>query len=433
MEPTKTLEDLEKELIENDPTYDPLEGINWRPIRTKLEYPELEEIWYGNKPSHKVLETHLNLMFLLDKFNITLRYNLMTRRREITIPGLHIFQDDIDNDTLARIEHLATINFLSHRQIDKFLDMLCAAKPYHPIVECIKDNPWDGTPRLDDFIKTVHATNPVLAKEIITTWMIAGVAAAHSATGFTNQGVLVLQGNQGVGKTEWLKSLDPISCGAVKEGALLDPRAKDSVITLAAFWIIELGELDATFNKADIALLKSFITNHVDEVRLPYARRNTRMIRRSVYAATVNSDQFLVDSTGNRRWWTLSVTHCDWNHGFDMKQVWAEVYHLWKGGKQPYLNREAQEAVNHSNVSHEQIDPMHEQLLAKFDWSHSVFQWMTATHVLEALGYQKPTVGEVRRMSRILVQINKQQPKRSNGKTEHKVPNRFNINQSNIC
>jgi putative DNA primase/helicase len=72
------------------------------------------------------------------------------------------------------------------------------------------------------------------------------------------------------------------------EGQTLNPAEKDSVLTAVSHWIVELGELDATFKKADIAQLKAFVTKTSDKVRRPYALKDSSFPRRTVFAGTVN-------------------------------------------------------------------------------------------------------------------------------------------------
>lgn len=388
-------------------------------VVTKGDYPEIKKIG----KDIKVLDTHKNLEFLLSKFNAIVRYNRMTRRREVNIPHKYHFQDDSDNDMLARIEYLATLNEMPNKQIDKFLDMLAGENAYHPIVECINSNPWDNVPRLDNFINTLETNNPAQDKRVIKTWMMAAMKAAYSIEGFTNHGVLVLQGKQGIGKTEWAKSLDPLDCNAVKVGALIDPRNKDSIIGLNRFWIAELGELDATLNKTDIAHLKSFITSSADDIRVPWGRKETRFARRTAYIATVNDTSFLVDSTGNRRWWTIEVISINYQHNFNMIQVWAEVKYLLDNGALTYLPNELQEKVNVTNEAHEKLDPIKEKLLTWYDWSDTYRKELTATAVLEELGYIKPNREEATKMGRFLKeQNNNTEGRKSNGVKLHKVP-----------
>jgi putative DNA primase/helicase len=388
-------------------------------VQSLVLYPEIIE----TKKSIKVLDTYKNLEWLLKHFKADIRYNLMTRKREIEIPEFFIFPDDIENSALAKIDYLATVNEMPTKKLDQHLDTIGGENAYHPIVNCIKAKEWDKKERLSDFIKTINSTNNELAFKIIHTWMMAAIAAAHSVDGFVNHGVLVLQGAQGIGKTAWVKSLDPINCNAVKEGAILDPTNKDSIISLASHWIVELGEIDATFRKADVSRLKSFITTQADDVRMPYARRSMRLVRRTAYVATVNDEKFLTDDTGNRRWWTIQVKSINYDHGFNMQQVWAEAYHDWKvKGALTYLPTELQQAVNESNREHEKLDPLVEKVLTIFDWASPGRRELTVTEILNEMDYSKPTKNDLISMSKILTELNHKGCRKSNGLRLHEIP-----------
>jgi putative DNA primase/helicase len=387
-------------------------------VTSSLIYPETVE----KGKQIKVLDTHVNLKWLLEHFKAEIRYNLMTRRREINFSTYTIFPDDVENDALFQVNYIATINGMPTKQLDIHLDKLAFNNSYHPIAESIALKPWDGIYRLDNFINTIDAKEPELAKKIIKTWMVCAIAAAHSHDGFINNGVLVLQGAQNIGKTRWVKSLDPIDCDAIREGAFLDPTNKDSVIQLSRYWISELGELDSIFKKSEIGRLKSFITMESDDVRLPYARRSTRLARRSAYVATVNDSNFLIDDTGNRRWWTIIVKEIDLDHGLDMQQVWAETYATWKAGALTYLDSDIQSFVNESNKNHERTDPLREKLLTWYDWSNPARKWLTATAVLEEMGYTKPNRADATAMGKILTEKNGVEGKKINGIKVHEVP-----------
>ncbi len=370
-------------------------------------YPDMTD---GKIP--KILDTKANLEYLLNFFHIKIRYNLMTRRREINIPQEIFLSDENENACFEMIENIATLNSLPTKRLDKRLDNIAWDNPYHPIREMIKENPWDGVSRLPDFIDTLHSKDRPTTLMIVKTWMCAAIAAAFSDDGFTNQGVLVLQGGQGIGKTTFAKKLDPINCGAVQLGACLDPTSKDDILSLSRFWIVELGELDVTFRKADIARLKSFITKNADHVRAPYAMRESTLFRRTAYIATVNDPNYLVDQTGNRRWWTVELESID-DVEFDMVQVWAEVYRLWELEIiKPELSKENQAAINKINESHQKIDPLEEKVLDFFDWDAAGRSEKTCTQVLEMLNMRiSPT--DANNMSRVLEKITEAKPRRT--------------------
>jgi len=373
--------------------------MEFKVVDSTVLYPETKEL---AKEKIKVLDTHVNLEWLLKHFNAEIRYNLMTRRREIKIPGHYISPEDLDNEALMQVHYLATLNDMPTKFLNAHLQKIAMKNAYHPIVDCILSKPWDGEKRLDQFVQTIKSTNQELSNRIIKTWMLAAIAAAFSVDGFINHGAIVIQGAQGIGKTAWVRGLEPMPCGAVQDGAILDPAYKDCIIALSQFWIVELGELDATYKSADIARIKSFITMKADKIRCPYAPLDQVRPRRSVYIATVNKSNYLVDDTGNRRWWTIEATEIDYQHNFDMQQVWAEVYQEWKNGGLTYLSKDLQEEVNVLNEDHEQIDPLEEMLMDFFDWESPLTKAMTVTDILKEMKWPKIDPSSANKLSRIL-------------------------------
>ncbi len=419
----QTSDDLVAIIQAEDPSFDPdkvSDGNHpYKKVIDNCMYPETKAL-QRKKIEYIPLDTHANLEWLLSLFDAKVRFNKMSWTREVEIPGSFIYRDDAENSALALVDYIATMNDFPTKKLDQHLSYIAQKNAYHPIVECIKENPWDGIPRLEGFVHTLQ-TDQAYAPDVIRTWMVAAIAAAHSEKGFVNQGALVLQGPQELGKTTWVKKLDPCDCEAVKEGVFLDPSQKDSIIQMASYWISELGELETIFRKTDIGRLKSYITMQFDHVRFSFAKKPTRLPRRSVYIASVNDFNFLGDETGNRRWWTIRVKNIS-QHDLDMKQVWAEVYQLWRNGHPHTLTRELQDAINSSNEAHQKIDPFAELLGARFDWASSYRRKMTATEVLLELGFSKPTRSDSTRMGAIIKKFTGQSGKAWSKGTVHEIP-----------
>lgn len=420
--------DLVKLIQAEDPEFDPEAVSDGRhPCRKVLDvcmYPETKAIQRAKKVEYQVLDTYANLLWLLDLFGAKVRYNRMNWTREVEIPGHFIYKDDAQNSALALIDYLATLNDFPTKKLDQHLAYASQMNAYHPVLDAIYSKEWDGIPRLDAFAATLKTEQPH-AKDVVKTWMVAAVAAAHSVDGFANQGVLVLQGKQEIGKTTWVKNLDPTKDGSIKEGAFLDPSRQDSVIMMSSYWIVELGELETIFKRSDIGRLKAYVTTQFDHVRFSYARKPTKLPRRSAYIATVNSEHFLLDETGNRRWWTLALTDIDNNHGLDIQQVWAEVLALWQSGFSPYPTPELQRQINLANEDHERIDPLREMLNSNYDWSTDKRRQLTATEVLMELGYSKPERSAATRIGVLLQEFTGEMPRKNNGRRVHDIPYKF--------
>lgn len=375
----------------------------YKPVFSITSYPFLG----GSEKKPYPLDVTANLNHLTSFFNIVNKWNMLKREREIIIPGKTLYNEEAANESLTLITNLAVQYKFNIRRIDKHLDAIAFENRYHPIRDWILSKPNTNPDILDDFTSILKTTNDVLSKLLFRRWLIAAIATVFNESDFRAQGVLVLQGKGGWGKTNFIASLVPHDLDAVYTGATLDPSNKDSIITLSEYWIAELGELGSTFKKSDIDKLKAYITQDKDKVRRPFAAKNSKLLRRTIFAASVNEENFLVDKTGNRRWWVLSLTEkIDLNYGFDMQQVWRAAYDLWTSGEKTYLTDEELETLNESNIEFEFLDPFEEKLDTHFDWNCSERIWMKSTEVLQRIGYDKPTDKECTKIGILLSKKN---------------------------
>jgi putative DNA primase/helicase len=291
-------------------------------------------------------------------------------------------------------------------------------------VEWVTSTPWDGVSRVEALLDTIVSPMPVDRKRVfVVKWLKQCIAGAFSPAGIAPQGVLVFQGHQNIGKTRWVQSLGPSDLDLIHIGHTLDIKNKDSVITATSFWIVELGELDATFTRSEISALKAFITQDHDRVRRPYARADSHAPRRSSFFASVNERLFLHDPTGNRRFWTIPVTQVVHDHGIDMQQLWAEVWTLWQADPRFYLTSEEEGWLGEINRDFTVLDPIEERLTRAFDWVNAkTWEWRTATEVLIAIGLSNPTKGQTVTAGRVLRALNGDQVRKSDGARLIAVP-----------
>jgi putative DNA primase/helicase len=374
----------------------------------------------------KPLSTIDNVLEICSRLGITVRYNVIAKEEEILIPDESFSIDNQANASFAWLTSWCAKFRMPTANLGDYVTYLSDKNLFNPVAQWIESKPWDGISRLPELYATIKAKDDgdELKEILIKRWMISAVAAAFSPDGVSAAGVLVLQGDQYLGKTKWFKSLVPESLGVVKDGMLLRPDDKDSVKQVCSFWLVELGELDATFRRSDIAALKSFITAKSDVLRRAYARKESHFARRTVFFGSVNPREFLHDATGNRRYWTIECASIDHSHSVDMQQAWAEVYALWRGGEGFYLSPTEMAALNHHNENFTVADPINERIQTSINWEADLnyWDWKTATDVLISIGIDRPTNGDATKAAQCIRALNGNKGKRSNGKSLLFVP-----------
>lgn len=368
-----------------------------------------------------------NFEILMRRLDVTIRYNVISKQVEILIPGASFTKDNRDNATIAYVLSECEKARMPTKHIPQFLLMLADSNQYNPVMQWIESAEWDGVSRLEDFYATVVSGDPI-KKMLMRKWLVQLVAAAASPDGIAGQGVLTFVGAQNIGKTTWFQRLTPPELDLVLTGHTLNLQNKDSILTAVRYWIVELGEVDATFRKSDVSALKSFITQHTDAVRRPYAMTESTYPRRTAFGASVNDEQFLADPTGNRRFWTIAVDAFVLDHKIDMQQLWAEVLTLWQGGERWFLDRDEVAALNDHNEAFRVVEPVEERLAAAWAWPEdpnspdAVWEWVTATEALVRAGIKDPKRADAITAGRVLSKLNGGQRRRSNGKVLLALP-----------
>lgn len=366
-----------------------------------------------------------NLQVLLGRLGYTVRYNVIKKAIEILIPNTGFTRDNRDNAAIAMVYSECEKVRMPTKHVAQYLIALADANPYNPVATWVESAPWDGVSRLEEFYATVRSASgdEGLKKKLLRKWLVQAIAAAMSPDGIANQGILTFVGPQNIGKTTWFQRLAPEELDVILTGHTLDTRSKDSIFVALSFWLVELGEVDATMRKSDISALKSFITQPHDKIRRPYAATESAFGRRTAFGATVNDDQYLHDPTGNRRFWTIEVEGFDLGHRIDMQQLWAEVLYLWQSGEHWALDKSEVAELNAHNESFTAVDPVEERLAALFDQSTvGEWRWVTASEALMAVGVKEPTKAQSITAGRALKRLNGGQRKKSNGKVVFAVP-----------
>lgn len=376
--------------------------------------------------------TLANFRVLLQRMEIVCRYNEITKRQEVIVPGVDAASNNAQDVVVTHVwSNMNQAGFaVSRDSVRALIVAVCEENPYNPVDEWIAAQPWDGRDRITELAATIehdHDFSAALKTLILRRWLIQAVAVGVSRHPVQARGVLVLQGEQYIGKTRWLQRLgEPVLTRLVKTGHHLDPHNKDSIKIAVSHWITELGELGSTMRKSDRDALKAFLSQDVDTMRLPYAAGESIFRRQTAFVGSVNDDTFLSDPTGNTRFWPIPVRSLNADHEIDMQQVWAQAYALWQAGEPHWMTPEEMSQVRLSNERFEVEDPITEKLRSRYAW-HLITgpQWhtdpaclaepqaLTATQALQNMGIERPTPSETSRCGSALRKLGAFQPKRS--------------------
>jgi putative DNA primase/helicase len=374
--------------------------------------------------SDKTLATIANVAAVMDEAGICARYNVIKKKVEIELPGHQGTPDNLDNVTLTGIVSLCAQHSMPTGHIGEYVNAIADRQSYNPVTDWIDSAPWDGRDRLPELFATViqRADYPdPLKRTLLRKWLLSAVAAVIMPS-FHGRGVLTLQGPQGIGKTSWVRSL--VSVSKLREQVIkvdhhMDGNNKDSVIGAITHWIVEIGELDSSFKK-DIARLKGFLTSDSDRVRRPYDRRESEYRRRTVFIATVNEANFLIDSTGNSRWWTIAVDELNFRHGIDMQQLFAQLAVEVRGGAQWWLDDSEEAALEEWNSRHRAVSVIAELVQEAIDPAARNSAYLTATQVVQVAGIEKPSNAQAKEAGAFLRELYGE-PKRVRGRDCWKV------------
>lgn len=351
---------------------------------SKLKQEEQQEIIISNvfpvvNEKGRPLKDYRNIEHVMKLKNIDVRYNVISKQNE-SISTKRVKMDDLVLDIHAHLNDLgANINDLNF--IGLSVNRVASRNKYNPVADYLTEckKKYDGSGKyiqmLCDTLIENEDSNKQLKELLIKKWLLNTVKVAFNTGDFATQGVLVLQGAQGLGKTRWASKLVPSHLNnCFKEGMNLDVGNKDSIRENTKQWITEWGELDSTV-KREQDKLKAFITNTSDVYRIPYGKDSENHERTTSFIGTVNDQQFLKDKTGSRRWWIVSLDRIDHDlmDMIDMDQLWGEVMNITDVPH--YLTTEEMQLLSESNKDHTIESKLEILINTSFAWNAPKEYW----------------------------------------------------------
>lgn len=208
---------------------------------------------------------------------------------------------------------------------------------------------WDGVDRCSVLFSRFFGAEQSEYEKAVSLYFTSAMAARIIEPGAQCDMCPILLGKQGAGKTSAVKALAPI-VDSFTEIDLSTRKDSDLARQLRGKLIGELGELRGLKTK-ESEWIKAWITRTHEEWTPKFVEHAKVMPRRCVFIGTTNEDEFLVDTTGNRRWLPIKVGECSIDDlKADIEQIWAQAAVIFKA--QGVLWKDALELAQNAHDEH---------------------------------------------------------------------------------
>jgi hypothetical protein len=304
-------------------------------------------------------------LFLSNKY--VFRHNIVSGKLEFQYFGKkkwNVMNDFIENSMLRDcLKGRIKTNLSSLRNL--LYSDFCPL--YNPFEDYFHNLPTydEKTDYITDLANTITTTKQDLWQECFKKWLVAMVGCVLDDK-VINHTVIVFSGKQGLGKTTWVEKIVPKQLKEYLFSGTINPNNKDTLVQLAECMLINLDELE-NLNRSEIGSLKEIITKTQIRMRKAYGHNNETMPRRASFAGSVNTAQFLNDSTGSRRFLCFELEDIKYQHEVDINLAYSQALFLFKSGFRYWFDQEEIKSITANNEQYQLHSPEEELLLTWFE------------------------------------------------------------------
>lgn len=285
-------------------------------------------------------------------------HNIVTRRSLPwrKVKGVSPWED---SDDAALRHYLEKVYGIASK--DKIFDAVnntAKLASFHPVREYLDGCVWDGVKRVETLlVDYLGAEDNAYTRAVTRKALVAAVARIYRP-GVKFDYMLTLRGAQGIGKSALIAKLG----GQWFSDSFTTMQGKEAYEQVLGVWLMEVGEL-AGMRKAEAETIKLFITKTTDRFRPAYGRRTKEFPRQCIFIGTTNEEQFLRDTTGNRRFWVVDTPNTPARSMWDeltpetVRLIWGEAVELYKAGEDLFLPRELERIAREVQESYEEENP----------------------------------------------------------------------------
>ncbi len=200
-------------------------------------------------------------------------------------------------------------------------------------------------------------------------WAISAIARAYEPGCKADTALVLLSPDQGIGKTTFFTELAMdyyVNFPATSSD-------KDSTLLLQSGWLVDIGEIDATFRVKDVAAIKNYMTVQQDKMRPPYGTSVKTYPRHSVFCATCNEEKFLHDSTGSRRFLVVKARKPILREAVleARNKFWQCALSLYLAGERWWFEKHESDALSVDNEQYSEENPYTERIALALDRAYS--------------------------------------------------------------
>jgi predicted P-loop ATPase len=317
------------------PPGDPIK--DFADLIASLPAETLPRVVFERRSNGKPVNSFANTLTAIRALNPQLRLgrNELTDNIEARVKSLpfnheaatHIWSDGMDRILREWILRQFGME-CSKESVYEAVQTIALERQFNPITEYLEALEWDGRKRIGSWLVDYAGADDTDYGRAIGRLTLLGAVARVFRPGIKFDTMLVLEGPQGGYKSSLVAVLggDWYVDGLPNRGL----NDKEIIEHTRCGWILEWGEL-SSIRKQGVDSLKAFLSRGVDRARLSYARHATDHPRRFVAIGTTNSSSYLIDDTGNRRFWPVKLGDVNleaFKH--DRDQLWAEAVAEWK-------------------------------------------------------------------------------------------------------
>jgi predicted P-loop ATPase len=251
----------------------------------------------------------------------------------------------------------------------EIIKLIASQNEYHPVNDYLRSLSWDGQDRILGLANSLgHSSAYVqlMLRKFIISAVVRPLEWDNEDANMKVDTVLLLKGGQGKRKSTFFKALCREREWFSDSLPSITHDAKDAKMHVLGTWIIEQAEFEGYVARSSVEMMKGFITREKEKFRAPYGRGEMEARRTSIFVGTTNSESFLNDPTGDRRFWVIEIPadkeiDVGWVRA-NQDQIWAQAVHMYMQGEVWWMVGDEESMNNTNNLKFRRPEPLAEAI-----------------------------------------------------------------------